>query len=41
VPPVEYSQWPEAAKQYRFANICQWARQCDEKKFKEMRCPAP
>lgn len=39
VPPVEYSQWPDAAKQYRFANICQWALQCDAAKFREMRCP--
>lgn len=40
VPPVEYSQWPDAAKQYRFANICQWASQCDADKFREMKCPA-
>lgn len=40
VTPLEYTQWPESAQRYRFANICQWARQCDEGKFKAMGCPA-
>lgn len=39
VPPVEYAQWPKAAKQDRFANLCQWARQCDAARFDALECP--
>lgn len=41
VTPVEYSQWPAPAKQDRFANLCQWANQCDAPKFKALGCPKP